>query len=198
MTGEKPFVLFASPQSIPRELYLAHDRLFAVMPGSLVELQVELAPTATEPELGSLSLRWEYFDGKDWSPFAPFPPKKDPPTSKPAATPGQQMMPPQDTGEYSDDATQGLSRSGTIKLRVSGKPADQTTIRGIKSYWIRARVNPDSPDQSAPPQSSADIIPLMIDVIRLRGVSKVGGFRLAKQTETLIEEGDQGGGSVSD
>jgi len=186
VTGEKPFILFASPQSIPRELYLAHDRLFAVTPESVVELQVELAPTAAKSEAGPPNLRWEYFDGRDWSPFAPFPPTKGPSPSTPA--PQQETMPPPDTGEYSDDGTQGLSRSGTIKLRVSNKPADQTTIRGIKSYWIHARVTPDGSNQPAPPRSTTGITPLLIDRFKLQGVSKVGGFRLHHPgIETLID-----------
>ena len=90
--GEKAFVLFGSPQPIPREIYLAHDRLFAVIPGSRVELQFEFAPGADAPKL---RLQWEYWDGAGWTPFVAFPSDE-----------GNAVV----AGEYSEDGTLGLTQ----------------------------------------------------------------------------------------
>lgn len=177
VVGEKAVSLFSGIQPIPRELYLAHDRYFAVTPGALIELQVELAPISVL-EQSPWNLQWEYWDGSGWTPFAPFPPLG-------AAAEYRNQNAVDDNSNFSHDGTRNLSRSGTIQLLASGKPAEQNTIRGIKSYWIRARVLPvDTNSGTQQPFASSKKFP-EIDRIQSRAVSTVGGFRLARQTEKL-------------
>ncbi|WP_193789104.1 baseplate J/gp47 family protein, partial [Zavarzinella formosa] len=171
--GEKPFVLFSPSQPIPREMYLAHDRLFAVQAGSQIELHVELDQRGESVDshavTGPPNVVWEYFDGGGWTPFAPFL------TDDKKGAPGD---------EYSEDGTLALTRSGTVRLLVSGKPAGQTTVRGVKSYWLRARVRPEN-SGAASAVTPVNLLLRKIDRFQVRSVSKVGGFRQTGVTEQL-------------
>lgn len=183
VVGEKPFVLFSGNQPIPQEMYLAHATFFAVTPGTLIELQFELAPT-TSLSPGPWNLKWEYWDGDGWTPFAPFQTKTPAPESD--ATANQQSdAQAGEVEEYSEDGTECLTRSGTIRLRASGKPAEQTSIRGIKSYWIQSRVIPEDQSNGIVRRAPSGGVPPAVDRIQARSVSAVSGFELRKRTETL-------------
>lgn len=165
--GEKPFTLFDHRQAIPRELYLAHDQIFAVSPGSVIELQIEVALGDVQFISHHAVIRWEYWDGDGWSAFAPFP----------EANANQEPVKSKNDREYSEDSTSHLTRSGIIRLRSSGKPADKTIVRGIQSYWIRGRLN----------QQGKFNFP-HIDRIRVSHQSEVTGFQELKQKEELQQD----------
>jgi hypothetical protein len=115
-TSRRPFTLFGGPQSIGHELYLAHDVHFALQGQCEVQVTLELATTAGQP----IATVWEYWDGGGWRPFNPFP------TTSPSDS-------------DSVDGTKGLTRSGTVVLRVEGAGAQKRVVNWIESYWIRAR-----------------------------------------------------------
>ncbi len=122
-TSQRPFTLFGGPQQIGHELYLAHDVHFALRGHCEVQVTLELATTAGRP----IPTVWEYWDGDSWRPFAPFP-----------------TTPPGDTDSIdgtsdSVDGTKGLTRSGTVVLRVEGASAKKRVVNWIDSYWIRGR-----------------------------------------------------------
>ena len=65
----QPFQLFHMAdlaQNTPHVLYLAHDRLLALSGASAVTVTFEL----TTPSSEYLDIRWEYWDGAVWRPFA--------------------------------------------------------------------------------------------------------------------------------
>ena len=167
--GERTFSLFQGRQAIPRELYLAHDRAFAISPGSVIELQVEvtqgsLAPNDTSP------IRWEYWDGGGWTPFALFSP-----------------ITANSTTAYSEDGTDHLTRSGPIRLRTSGKPAEKTIVRGVNSYWIRGQIQPtEHRARKRPTVAVSSTPPPKIDRVRVLNQSGVTGFAVAKVEEKLL------------
>lgn len=111
----RPFTLFAPLKPVPHEVYLAHDVHFALAGKSTVELQFALATPGSQ----SLILAWEYWDGQIWRAFKPFT--------------------QQDIEGESFDATNGLTRSGVVRLVADCAEAAKTRVNGIESYWIRGR-----------------------------------------------------------
>lgn len=123
--GGQPFTLFEPLQQIPHELYLAHDTHFALSGKAVVEIQFELARPGTHP----LSLAWQYWDGEVWRHFKPF-------------------KPPTEADEYDSlDGTEGLTRSGVIRLSADCAQTERFAIGGWESYWIRANVTTPIPPQ---------------------------------------------------
>ncbi len=116
--GGQPFNLFEPLQPVPHELYLAHDTYFALSGQASVELQVELARPGNQP----LPLTWEYWDGDVWRLFKPFQPVVEASLND------------------SVDGTDGLTRSGVIRLVADCAETKQTTIDGLEAYWVRGRV----------------------------------------------------------
>jgi hypothetical protein len=114
-----PFTLFAGPQPIGHELYLAHDVHFALQGHCEVQVTLELAAPAGSP----IPTVWEYWDGQDWRKFAAF------------------VAASTATDSDSIDGTAELTRSGTVVLRVDGASAKRLVVNWIDSYWIRARCN---------------------------------------------------------
>lgn len=109
----------------PHLLYLAHDRLFALAGSARVSVEIDLAVPGSAP----LDLRWEYFDGTAWRPFA--------------------GMAPGCAGETPDttDGTAGLTRGGVVRLESDGATTAPTTVGGHTGLWVRARVaGPLPPD----------------------------------------------------
>jgi Baseplate J-like protein len=115
--GGQPFTLFEQLQPIPHELYLAHDVHFALSGPSTVNVQFELSSPASRP----LELEWEYWDGEVWRAFKGF------------------KEPDQATDRDSLDGTDGLTRSGVVRLVADCAEAKTTRVAGISSHWIRAR-----------------------------------------------------------
>jgi hypothetical protein len=123
--SRRPFTTFGGAGPVAHELYLAHDVLFALDGDCEVQVQLELAAAARRP----IATVWEYWDGDGWRGFAAF---------KPAMLAGD---------SDSIDGTRGLTRSGTVVLRVDGASAKQRVVNWIDSYWIRARcADPLTPD----------------------------------------------------
>lgn len=114
----QPFTLFAPLRPVPHELYLAHDTLFALSGQATVTLQVELA----RPGSQALPVVWEYWDGDVWRAFKPF-------KSVIEASLNDSM-----------DGTEGLTRSGLIRLVADCAATQKTTIDGLEAYWLRGRV----------------------------------------------------------
>jgi hypothetical protein len=117
--GGEPFTLWEPLQPIRHELYLAHELYFALAGQASVELAVELAGAGSSP----LRVAWQYWDGQLWRNFL------DP-------QPG-------------DDATAGLTRTGTVRLRTECAQSAPTTVGGFTSFWLRgALAEPLPPDPS--------------------------------------------------
>ncbi|MCL4870814.1 MAG: putative baseplate assembly protein [Anaerolineae bacterium] len=116
--GGQPFTLFEPLQPVPHELYLAHDTYFALSGQATVELQVELARPGSQP----LPIIWEYWDGDVWRMFKPFQPVIEASLND------------------SLDGTDGLTRSGLIRLVADCAETKKTTIDGLETYWLRGRV----------------------------------------------------------
>lgn len=108
--------LFKPLKPIPHEFYIAHDVLLSLVGNSLVELQFDLAGGGAH-----LDIDWEYWDGARWQGFKEFSPKQQP---------GQSF-----------DGTDGLSRSGTVRLKTECGDAVATTVNGIKNHWLRGRLS---------------------------------------------------------
>ncbi len=115
--ASQPFSLFERGEPIAHEIYLAHDVHFALADRAIVELQLTLAECG-EP---ALAVKWEYWDGKVWREFKDF-----------TATDQQ--------GE-SFDGTQGLTRSGVVRLVAECADSARTTVRGVEGRWLRGRVS---------------------------------------------------------
>jgi hypothetical protein len=129
----RPFRLFDSLVPVPHVLYVAHDAALALAGASIVEVALELTTNAP----ASLRIVWEYWDGEIWREF-----KED--------------------GE-SADFTSGLARSGVVRLTTDCGSSARTTVHGVTSRWIRARL-----DVPMPP--TPDAAPAMIDRISLISV----------------------------
>jgi Baseplate J-like protein len=130
--------LFDQLELTPHHLYLGHDQLFALGGNVSLILSFVLDRAAQAP----VSLAWEYFTQAGWIPL-PY--------------------------ELEDDTTGGLTADGQVTLhRDCGPNAMQTTVAGLESFWIRARLTT--------PLQSAAIAPLVvINDIRARvGVTKDG------------------------
>lgn len=162
--GGQPFTLFDALQPIPHECYFAHVRHFALSGNASVELQIELAQTGSE----ALDIVWEYWDGDDWRTFRPF---EDPDEA---------------TLQDSLDGTNGLTRSGIIRLAADCGASEQRAINGITNHWIRARLNqiiPPDPNRALP----------QIDLVNTRTViSHFPGGKLSVEfgTEMLPPAGE--------
>lgn len=133
----KSFTLFEPLRPIAHEIYLAHNVDFALIGKSMVELQCELASPGAQP----LSVAWEYWDGERWQGFRNF---ND-----------------EDQEGESFDGTEGLSRSGVIRLITECGDAAKTKVNGIEAYWVRGRLT-----EPLPPQPGARLP--AVDRIRLR------------------------------
>lgn len=129
--GGEPFTLFESLKPVPHELYLAHDAYFALSGQATVELQFELARPGSEP----LSIAWEYWDGEVWRGFKAF------------------VEPAEATDGDSLDGTEGLTRSGIVRLVADCAETEKTTVNGLESYWLRGRLTtplPPRPERGLP------------------------------------------------
>jgi hypothetical protein len=108
--------LFKPLKPIPHEFYIAHDILFSLVGNSLVELHFDLAGGGQ-----SLAIDWEYWDGSRWQGFKAFSQKEQ--------------------AGQSFDGTDGLSRSGTIRLKTECGDAVATKVNGVQNHWVRGRLN---------------------------------------------------------
>ena len=139
VSGGRPFALFDVLQPIPHVFYLASNTLFGFSGATTIQIEFELAT----PGSAELTIAWEFWDGQVWRPFAPFDSTLD-------ANP-------------SIDGTDGFTQSGVITLQGQCGKSAQTTVNGIKAYWIRGRL-----DQPLPP-SASQVLP-QVQSIRIRTV----------------------------
>lgn len=123
--GGQPFTLFSGLKPTPHEFYLAHDTHFALSGKAIVELQCELALPGNKP----VDVAWAYWDGKVWREFKSF---------KPAA---------QAREDDSVDGTDGLTKSGVIRLAADCSTTEPTTIQGRTSSWLRGRLTQPLPPE---------------------------------------------------
>lgn len=141
------FRFFDGLDLVPHQLHIGHDRLFELSGAGEITLNVALnrsptvttasgAPVASGGYL-SLDLIWEYLAEPGWMPFA--------------------MV---------RDLTKGFSLDGSITLsKDCGPPMKAATVNGIKSFWIRARV-----DQALPQPGGSKMtgeLPIL-DTVRAR------------------------------
>ncbi|MEV4937447.1 baseplate J/gp47 family protein [Streptomyces zaomyceticus] len=112
--ARRPFTLFSGVRRTRREFYLGHDTVLAFAGPSAVDVRITLATPSSVP----LRLEWSWWDGKRWRGFAPW-----------GDGPGD-----------SRDGTSGLTGSGTVTLVAPSADARPTEVRGISSYWLRARL----------------------------------------------------------
>jgi predicted phage baseplate assembly protein len=112
--ARRPFTLFTGLRRTRRELYLGHDSLLAFAGPSAIDVRIALAAASSVP----LRLEWHWWDGDAWRAFAPW----------------------GDGPAQSRDGTRGLTGSGTVTLVVPSARARPTQVRGITSYWLRARL----------------------------------------------------------
>lgn len=156
--GGQPFTLFDDLAPIPHEFYLAHAQHFALSGDAAVELQIELAQTSS----AALDLVWEYWDGDDWRTFGPF------------------ESPDEATLQDSLDGTNGLTRSGIIRLAADCGASEMRTTGGVENHWIRARL-----DQIIPPDPERTLP--QIDLVNTRAViSHYPGGKLTVEFGTVM------------
>jgi hypothetical protein len=151
LAGSGPVTLFAPTGQVPHELYLAHDVHLALAGHATVEVQFDLAVPGTKPA----RLTWEYWDGEGWHGFKP-----------PRDT---------DTDNESFDGTAGLTRSGVVRLVTECAETEPTTVRGVTSYWIRARVSEPLPPSSGGQAAQVSRIRLRTTITR-NGLEPDGGY----------------------
>ncbi len=110
-------------------IYLSHPVLLNLSGNVVLAVEFQLLHPALEP----LEISWEYWDGKVWREFAGLDTDCEPATTDP------------------NDATNGLTSSGVIKLIADCATADKTTVNQINGYWIRGRlIQPLPPDPAKP------------------------------------------------
>jgi uncharacterized phage protein gp47/JayE len=113
----------------PHMVYLAHPVLLNLSGNVVLSVEFQLLHAAIEP----LQIAWEYWDGKIWRGFASVDADCESQTSDP------------------NDATNGLTSSGAVKLITDCATADKTSVNGVNGYWIRGRlIQPLPPDPAKP------------------------------------------------
>jgi hypothetical protein len=143
LAAGEPFALFASTQTTPHVLYLAHDAYFALTGTATVEIAFDLLTTGSS----ELATAWDYWDGQGWHPFGDpdLRPSLNPPDEVNGNGNGNGTIAP---GAV-QDGTRGLTRSGIVTLRGDCLETKPTTVAGVEANWIRARLTtPLPPDLS--------------------------------------------------
>ena len=118
MQQGQPITLFQQLQPVDHELYIGDASVLSLAGQSIVELRFELATPSSAP----LDIVWEYWDGGLWRQFKSF-------------------QPPSDTTlTDSVDGTNGLTRSGTIRLASDCAKTADTIVDAISTRWLRGRL----------------------------------------------------------
>ncbi|HYB76590.1 MAG TPA: putative baseplate assembly protein [Candidatus Bathyarchaeia archaeon] len=120
LAASQPFTLFQTLQMQPTDhiLYLAHSKFLAFAGNASLKVTFDLSQQSSS----ELEMAWEYWDGQVWRGFI---------SNQPTC-----LDPVQD----GFDGTNGLTASGSVQLDVQGAQTAQTTVNGVNSYWIRARL----------------------------------------------------------
>jgi hypothetical protein len=118
----KDFLPFGPRPRLGDAFYIACREAFS-QKTAVVAMSLQASEAdATVPVLnsGHARLCWEFWDGVVWAPL----------TGEPDGGNGEAAI---------VDSTLSLLRSGKVEFTFSGAPAE-FTFRGLKSYWIRARI----------------------------------------------------------
>ncbi|MDX2291653.1 MULTISPECIES: hypothetical protein [Streptomyces] len=132
--ARRPFTLFTGGRRTRRELYLGHDTVLAFAGPSAVDVRFSLATPSSVP----LHMEWSWWDGRRWRGFAAW----------------------GDGPENSRDGTSGLTGSGTVTLVAPSAEARPTEVRGIVSYWLRARLS--APLVATPGQTMPEVAAVLL------------------------------------
>jgi uncharacterized phage protein gp47/JayE len=129
----QPFQLFQKKllQDTPHHIYVAHDTMLTLAGAALVNLIFELRTSSSE----SLSIIWEYWDGKVWRQFKSMRPQCD------------------DEDATGFDSTDGLRFSGQFLLTTDCAETSKVSVNGVEAFWIRGRL-----DETLPP-TAAQVLP---------------------------------------
>jgi uncharacterized phage protein gp47/JayE len=122
----------------PHHIYLSHSVLLNLSGNVTLSVEFQLLRPAVE----ALEIVWEYWDGKVWRGFAGLDTDCQPQTKDP------------------NDATNGLTASGVIKLVSDCAKSDKTSVGGVSGYWIRGRLNQSLPPDPAKPLPEVESIRL--------------------------------------
>jgi hypothetical protein len=118
----QPF-LHRELQPTPHVLYLSHATLLALSGNVDLSVEFELTHPAGEP----LEIVWEYWDGQVWRQFL---------EDVTGCDPIQRAL---------RDSTNGLTSSGSVRLRADAAKASQTSVAGNSAFWIRGRLTEPLP-----------------------------------------------------
>jgi Baseplate J-like protein len=127
-----PFTLYDSLKLTQTDhiLYLGHQTLLAFAGSVHLLVTFDLLQGSSSP----LDLTWEYWDGTVWRGFI-----ENPSSCLDSVGTGVGL-----------DGTNGLTTDGAVHLDVDGAQTASTTVNGLASYWIRARLSqPLTPDPAA-------------------------------------------------
>jgi uncharacterized phage protein gp47/JayE len=140
LTAGQAITLFdpLAMQPTPHHIYIAHNTLLALT-GSV---EVDVAFELTQPGSQVLQINWEYWDGQVWRGF--------------------KGMNPACAGisEPKLDGTAGFTRSGTFQLETDCAMAAQTSVNGIKAFWIRGELTEPLPPDPAVTLPQATLVRL--------------------------------------
>ena len=113
-------------QPTPHVLYLSHATLLALTGNVDLTVEFELTHPAGEP----LEILWEYWDGQVWREFL---------EDVTGCDPIQRAL---------RDSTNGLSSSGSVRLRADAAKAAQRSVADNTGYWIRGRLSEPLPSDA--------------------------------------------------
>ncbi|KQV73498.1 hypothetical protein ASC64_18860 [Nocardioides sp. Root122] len=142
--AREPFTLFDGTVRVDREIFVGHQELLAFSGRAVVELQVGMGIPAPDP----LPIEWSWWDGAQWRAFSAF--------AASALEAGD---------DDSVDGTQGLTRSGTIRLVAAWAKAMPVELDGRTTHWVRGRLG-------APLQLPAGTPPPTVSRLRVAAVNE--------------------------
>ena len=134
LTSDDPVELFTGDNLQEHVLYLAHDDLLTLEPGSPITITAE---TSSDSSVLETELAWEYYgeddDGTvDWHPLAPW--GRDTPDDESRLGALQQRL--------QSDALQSNDDRVELRFRLPGETV-RHTVDGVESRWLRCRTTDD-------------------------------------------------------
>ncbi len=153
----RPARLFARDllRPIPHRIYISHPTLLAL--SGAVDLAVEIR--LARPSAESLEIDWRYWDGEVWRGFLDFA-REDEKAEVPQAD------------ERSVDGTDGMRRTGVVRLKAACAQSVESAVNGLSGFWIRGSLAepllPD-PDMTAVSDRSTGLP--AIETVRISAIS---------------------------
>ncbi len=120
----KDFLPFGDRPKLSDVFYIGSAEVFGKV-DALIDIFVALTPD-TEPDTGTISLTWEFWDGKAWSLIANTDNAGVYETSPPAP-------------HYFSDSTNAFIQSGTISFKCP--PVKIGKVNGEENHWLRVRIS---------------------------------------------------------